>query len=244
MASPLAITLRAESAVVVSASEASVNATPWRTCARLTLRVTAFTAGGLTLYVDTSSTGSDNWTAIARRAINATGDYPFTVVGLKGYVRARLVVADGSSGIVAGVSGEAHQLYCSPDDLQRFGLPEETIESLERSAEDKADACLAATDEAEGYLATRYTMPLVAWGEALRLHTSKLAVVSFLDKAGWQPSGPDDVIMAAYDRAIAWLKGVSKGTISPPGIVDSSAPTAGSSVSGGARVRSSTLRGW
>jgi phage gp36-like protein len=245
MASPLAITLLPESSIYVDGAGDPFDVTSGRACARVTLRLTAITAGGLSIHIETSSSGVDNWSVVARLRANAAGDYGLTAGGLKGFVRALWALDSGTSGVVAGVTAIAHQLYCTPADLPRFGLPSVVLEELETTVESQTDACLAATDEAEGYLANRYSMPLVSWGDALRLHVAKLAIVSFLDASGWQPSGQDDVIMAAYTRAIAWLKGVGGGVISPPGIVDSS-PTPGASGSGpsGARVTSQPMRGW
>jgi phage gp36-like protein len=206
------------------------------------VRVTAVT-GGLTLLVETSVDGSTNWKAVSKIAIAGAGDYSLTFGDVSGYLRARWVVTGGNSATLS-VSGESHQIYCTPEDMLRFGLPADSISALVVCDEERIDACLAATDEAEGYLATRYTMPLQSWGDALRLHSSKLAIVALLDGKGWQASGPDDVIMAAYNRAIAWLKGVARGDINPPGVIDSSVPPGGASSGSRARVSSATARGW
>lgn len=241
MANPLSITLLPEASVTASGSGDAVDITAARSAARLRFRVTAISAGGLRVFVDTSADGIANWSQRAEHSLSSAADLNFTVGDLLQFVRARWALVGAASGITAGLAGEAHQLYCSPADLSRYGLPDSVISDLAASLPDRVDACLAATDEAEGYLASRYTMPLSAWGEAVRLHTSKLAIVSFLDRAGWQHDGPDNVIQGAYDRAIAWLKGVAAGAIQPQGVVDATPEVDDSSV---AHVFGNTPRGW
>lgn len=86
---------------------------------------------------------------------------------------------------------------------------------------------------ADGYLGKRYTLPILAWGDDLRLAVSQLS--------GWDvmavvlQMNPEDAANSNWrdrrDEAQRWLEGVAAGRIVPTGIVDSS-PAEGADVGG------------
>jgi len=78
---------------------------------------------------------------------------------------------------------------------------------------------------ADGYLAKRYVLPLVAWGEDLTLAVCQLEAWDVLTTiVGFNP---DDAANSNWkdrrDEALAWLKDVAASRVDPVGIVDSSA---------------------
>jgi len=87
----------------------------------------------------------------------------------------------------------------------------------------RADAAIArASDEADGYLGTRYAVPLAAAPLQLQGAVRDLAYF-YLHRLG----APEQV-EAAADRARAWLRDVAAGRVSLAGAAAASAaPTAG-----------------
>jgi phage gp36-like protein len=218
MANPTPIELLSVQELTTSGSGTAVDIGTIRTAARLRVVISAIT-GSQVLRVQTSADGSTNWRTVAERVFetNDPGAYDWPIVGLDRYVRLTWAISGSAT---LGVSGQAHVVYCDPVDFTRYGLPDGATEGVEVSI--IADACLAATDEADGYIAGAYVLPLTAWDEALRKHCTKLAVWTVMTRRGFDPEqGPDKILKVDYDNAIAWLKRLQDGKLRPPGIVDS-----------------------
>lgn len=87
---------------------------------------------------------------------------------------------------------------------------------------DQQAALDAASAEADGYLAAQYQLPLVSWGTPLRMHVCNMAMYRLMARRGYRPGGADVSFKERYDEAIAWLRGVSAGRVTPPDLIDSS----------------------
>ena len=99
---------------------------------------------------------------------------------------------------------------------------------------------MAASEFADGYLASRFKLPLASWGTDLRIAVASVAAWTTLCMRGFNPDSPgDSVIRQRRDDAEKWLDKVSRGSI-VPGIVDSTPTTQ----EAGPRVSSGALRGW
>lgn len=110
--------------------------------------------------------------------------------------------------------------YATRDDLARGGLRAAALSGV--STADQDAALVAASGEADGYLAKRYLMPLVAWGDDLRRRVVHIATFDLLATRGYAPaSGVDPLVAKRYDDAILWLRDAARGLVEPQGIVDS-----------------------
>lgn len=109
--------------------------------------------------------------------------------------------------------------YASTTDLVTMSIASTAIASVATASQ---QAVLdAASIEADGYLAAQYHLPITAWGADLKQHVCDIAAYRLMCLRGYSPGGSDDIFRERYDDAIAWLKLVAQGTVSPPNIVDS-----------------------
>lgn len=102
-----------------------------------------------------------------------------------------------------------------------------------------------ASAEADGYLRSQFTLPLLAVNDpALRRHVANMAIYQLMVARGYNPEAEGDGLRQRYTDAIAWLKGVGAGSITPN--VTDSAGGSSSGVSAGAApvVISSPQRGF
>lgn len=98
---------------------------------------------------------------------------------------------------------------------------------------------------ADGYLAAsgRYTLPLTAWGDDLRLAVCQLAAWDVLTAVvGFNPEDASNSNWRdRRDEALAWLRDVAAGKVIPADVVDSSPDVV---EAGGVTAASLPLRGW
>lgn len=113
--------------------------------------------------------------------------------------------------------------YATTADLARF-VPAAAIQSVSGIAQQQA--LDDASNEADGYLASYFKLPLVAWGTDLTAAVCKIAVYNIMALRGFRPDGADDLFRQRYEDALAWLTKVSQGYVTPAGIADSSANVA------------------
>lgn len=242
MANPLAIIPHASGAETVSGQSAAVDVGALRTAVRLLLDVTDLTGTLPTLIItiETSPTGTAGWRAIGQfDTVASSTNARRTFAQCERFVRAAWTIT-GSAGptITFAVTGEAHVLYATPDDITRTALPPEALTSV--PAYVQADASLAATDEADGYIAGGYVLPLTAWSEDLRTHVAAMAAYAILKRRGFDPSGRDQLIVDGRKNAIDWLKMIATGKLKPPGMADSTPEI----FEAGGYVYSRIARGW
>lgn len=132
--------------------------------------------------------------------------------------------------------------YCTAAELAVFGVRSEALRSI--SEDDQNSAIDAASDEIDGYLGARYVLPLTAWESDLRKQCARLAVYQLMVVRGFNSSRTaDEQLVIQQEQAIAWLRGVSNGSIVPR-VTDSSAGPSPGKVSGGVMVSSYASRGY
>lgn len=242
MANPLAISLHTSGAETVSGFGAAVDIGAIRSCARLLLDVTAIvgTLPSIVVSVETSVNGTTGWRSVGQfDTVAALASQRRTFAQCERYVRASWTISGtGGPAFTFAVTGEAHVLYATPDDLVRSALPAEALVNVAPYAQ--ADALLSVTDEADGYIGGAYTLPLTAWGEDLRMHVAAMGAFAVLKRRGFDPSGKDELIVKGRDDAIAWLRRILNGQLAPPGLVDSTPDE----YEGGAYVVTRARRGW
>lgn len=135
-------------------------------------------------------------------------------------------------------------MYAAAGDLEKkaFGLPQAVLTRF--TASEREAALAAAGDVADGYLGQRYTLPLTAWGDDLRLAVCAVAAFNLMGGQGFNPDGlTAEYLGKKHDDAVRWLERVARGMISPPGITDST-PADEERADCGPLVESDPPRGW
>lgn len=239
MTDALQISPHALATEVAGGTGASVDIGAQRTCLRLDLIVESMAATSLSAFVEHAPAAAGPWLKLADLpTVTAAVTRETLVLYAKRFIRLRWAMVGADARF--SVTGEAHTLFATPKDVADNALPEKASENL--PAGPLAKACLAATDEAATYLNGAFPdSPIQTWGAALTMHVSKMARYHIMDRRGYQPGGPDELIAKGYDDAIKWLTMVSLGKIRPPAIADAT-PT---KFKNSARVTSrSSSRGW
>lgn len=242
MANALAIALHESGEETASGSGEAVDIGATRSACRFQFVVTAVsgTAPSLTLRIQSAPTETGPWTTHHSIGALSAASAPaeVTLAGLRRYVRVIWVIAGTDPAFTFEATGEAHTLYATQADVERFSVPTAALQGVSDS--DKANCLIAASDKADGYLNGSYTLPLVSWDSSLRQNVAKVAGYEMMCVRGFRPDGVDDLIIKRHDDAIAWLQLIMAGKVDPPGIVDSEPET----FEAGAYVVSETGRGW
>jgi phage gp36-like protein len=132
--------------------------------------------------------------------------------------------------------------YCTVAEVGTIGVNPEAF--TDATPEQRRQEVKSASDLMDSYLANRYTLPLTAWPDVLRKCCAVLAACNLIDARGRDPDA-DSIVDITRKFWIEWLKGVSTSAVTPPGVTDSTpGATPGSSAALGARVQSSSSRGY
>lgn len=132
--------------------------------------------------------------------------------------------------------------YCTRDELARYGIRAEALRGI--STDEQDSAIDAASDEMDGYLASRYELPLASWESDVRIHCARLAVYTLIVVRGFNPGrAGDEQLRLQREDAIAWLVRVSNGSVVPR-VTDASSGATEGTVSGGVHVSSNESRGY
>lgn len=133
--------------------------------------------------------------------------------------------------------------YATTTDLARFGLPSAVLAGIASGTQEAA--LEAASDVADSYLRSRYTLPLTGYGDDLKRAVCGIAAWDLLTTRGYDPNNGNDVaVEARHDKAVAWLKDISAGRAAVSGGNTTPEPSRESRVSSGPTVRSDSQRGW
>lgn len=132
--------------------------------------------------------------------------------------------------------------YATAADLARLALPARALTGI--PLDDQNAAIDAASAVADGYLAARYTLPLLAWGEDLKRAVSLMAAYDLMTRRGYSPEGGDEQLRLRYEDAIRWLEQVGKGTISPVGLAESPPSATPAPGDSGPIIAARPLREW
>lgn len=113
-------------------------------------------------------------------------------------------------------------------------------------------ACLDATGEADSYLAGRYQMPLLAWGNDLTKYTAWIAIHNLMSMRGFSAQGgADQNLLLRYWESVGnpsvpgsmgWFQKVQRQSIHPD--ITATIPPAQDPVYGLPQVYTSPQRGW
>jgi phage gp36-like protein len=226
--------------VTAGGQSPAVDIGPLRSVVRASLFVGTLTGARLDVALETSPDGA-HWRSLGPIG-SLKGVAKTTEIAL-GFCDRYVRIAWELTGTAVSFAalGEAHQIFATPADIRNAHLPGVALEDMPSSQE--LDALLASSDEAEGYLASGFTLPLVSWSHDLRMHVAGMAGYGLMRSRGFDPEGVDALIVKGRDDAIAWLGKIAARKLTPPGFVDST-PSAAESPSF-ARVRGANeSRGW
>jgi phage gp36-like protein len=122
---------------------------------------------------------------------------------------------------------------------QLSALPTAILDELDATEPGTIDAALdAATGTVNGYLASRYDLPLSSVGEDVKQACADVAAYRLASRHGYANEGANADLRQRYDDAIAWLRDVAKGLVTPDVTTTAPEPTAL------ARIVGQTARGW
>lgn len=131
--------------------------------------------------------------------------------------------------------------YATTTDLTRLGLPSAALSGV--ATETQEDALDAASSLADGYLSSRFGLPLSAWGDDLRGCVCKLAAYDLMVTRGYSPqTGPDENLRLRHEDAMRWLRDVASGIVAIQGVTDAT-PT-DTTDNSGSRMITNTPRRW
>ena len=132
--------------------------------------------------------------------------------------------------------------YATRTDLYRLGIRSEALAGVATADQDAA--LEAASDLADSYMRSRYTLPLTGYGDDLKGAVCKLAAYELLATRGYDPNaGGDESLQKRHDAAMKWLSDVSAGRAHVSG--GNTTPTATRHARASSpRVDSDRTRGW
>lgn len=109
--------------------------------------------------------------------------------------------------------------YATPGDLTKFCRAQAFASFDDAQQQAALDAASALAD---GYLRSRFTLPVVTQSQDLVRAVCNIAAYDLITQRGYNPdAGADDNWRLRYEDALAWLDKVAKGTVSPA-LADSS----------------------
>ena len=133
--------------------------------------------------------------------------------------------------------------YATRTDLTQLAIPASAIANVPTAAQD--NALEAASDLADSYLKSQYTLPIVAWESDLTRAVCNIAAYDIMSMRGYGPTaGGDENLRQRYEDAIRWLERIAKGEVSPKVTDSSAAVGSGTTTSGGVFVTTGSQRGW
>ena len=105
-------------------------------------------------------------------------------------------------------------LYCLPSDITTYALPAGAIPASITPTQ-IAEACTAASNEADSYMRARYALPLqmnypiggpfTTFDPSLVRHTAYIAAFILMSFRGFSPTaGADQMIRENYYKAVGW----------------------------------------
>ncbi len=223
MSNPSTIVLHALGAQTVSTSGTAVDITVLRTVLDLSIRVDAIsgTLPTMTLIIETSGIVSGPWREVGRTEQEFNdgpdnGVFSLIVGGCAQFVRVRSIIGGSTPSFTYSVTGEAHVVYATKDDLSRYGMSNNVLDSVDNQL--LLSNVLSASSEVDDYLKAAYTLPLSAFSKSLTKHTAVFAVYSIAN--GPNREGADEMLRDMFTDTIKWLDRIGSGRIRPEGIVD------------------------
>jgi phage gp36-like protein len=125
-------------------------------------------------------------------------------------------------------------------DFPVYGLPAVAIANLPAGT---VQATLdALSSEADGSIAGQFVLPLKQFPPELTKYVCWMAALELMSVRGYNPEDDRGLLISRDKRAREWLDKVSKGLISPPGMIGADGNN--EDQSGAGDLTSDPLRGW
>lgn len=134
--------------------------------------------------------------------------------------------------------------YCTVTDLRTHGLRPDAYEG--KTPDEKQGAINACASLMDGYLGSRYTLPILApFPDVLVVCNAALASCDLIDTMGRDPNpeGPDALVDIKRKFWMDWLREVRDEEQNPP-VIDSSPGSTPGATASITRVISSSSRGF
>lgn len=250
MADPLDITLHASAAETSSGTSAAgdvVDIEAHRACVRVRLDVSVITGVAdsstdyLTVTVQTAPDATNGpWRDVGSfDAQSAVGSALRQTFGpCDRYVRLSWTLAGAVSSATFAVYGEAHQLFCTPDDVKELAIRAAALDLYTDNA--LCGFCLRGSDKTYSALSASAEPPITAWSREIVGATADLAAYYALKARGINPDGPDKELVRAAAAAEKYLQRIAEGLDAPADVTDQTPDD----YEGGALVSSDAQRGW
>lgn len=223
MANPLAVELHALGEETASGSGTPVDISALRRCAKLTLTVTSLsgTSPGLEVVIETGPSSSGPWRSLSGFSASTEQSEELVFGVTDRWIRASWTLSgDDSPAATFEIAGTAEVLYATPADVASLAMKPSAFEELDLSQ--KLGCCLAATDQAEDFIASAHVLPLVSWGTSLTQHVARIAAANMLRVRGTGGTeGPDLVVFDTEKMSLTALDRVANGRLKLTGVVDS-----------------------
>jgi hypothetical protein len=138
--------------------------------------------------------------------------------------------------------------YCDPTDLPKY-LPQTALDTTTPAAQ--LQACIDASELADSYMRGRYTLPLLAWGADVRMHTAWIACYLLMSGRGYNAgAGADQNMLRRYHASVGdpmvpgsgWFPGIQRQAIHPD--VTPTVSPVNDPITGQPQVFTSPQRGW
>lgn len=229
-------TLAASAAQATNGTSAVVDLGTRDRLLRQVLTVTA-AATSLVVRLECSADGVAGWRTFGTfSAAAAVGAERASFVSPERYVRVGWIVTGSFTFSVTGTKGVS---FANLEQLYKFGIPSSALGSINDSS--KAESLAATTELASGILAIRFDPPIVSQSVDLAQAVCKIAAYDLLSVRGFNPDGDDSNYRRRYEDAMAWLKAVADGKITPVDIIDD---TPEEDDGYGAEVTALSIRPW
>jgi len=212
-ADDLAVTLHASGSEAISGTGSSVDLesddVPLRRTMRLVLVVSAIT-GTLAVSVQHSEDGA-TWESLATfTSATAVGSEMIWTAECKQHVRAKWTITGGP--VTFSLAGAAKQTFCTAANLVALGGAADILTSAVTN-EERMRHLASVTTFARGYLSKQGPTPILAVGEDVERAVAQITVVDIItsDTGPHPDEAAMELLLAAADRARAWLRDVSAG---------------------------------
>lgn len=114
--------------------------------------------------------------------------------------------------------------YATPASLVQYGINAAALQPF--TTQQQQAALDAASSVVDGYLGSRFQLPLVSWGEDLRRTVAIIAAFDLMMSRGLDPNHQaTQVLQQRYDSAVTWCRDIAAGRVTPA-VQDSSVTAA------------------